>query len=232
MAETLKVNEIILTIQGEGTRAGLPCTLVRLSGCNLRCRWCDTRHAWTEGREMPLEDVLKEVRRLACRRVELTGGEPLLQKGAAELLARLCDGGREALVETNGAVDIAGLDARVIRVMDVKCPSSGESAATRWENLAALRPRDEVKFVLAGREDYDYARDVIARHDLCRRCVVLLSPRASCEVGPAAGGGEGPPLFAGLAPALLAEWILRDGLDVRLNLQLHKIIWPHKDKGV
>lgn len=220
----LKINEIILTIQGEGTRAGLPCTLVRLAGCNLRCRWCDTRHAWAEGREMPPEQVLAEVRRLCCRRVELTGGEPLLQDESRPLLARLCDHGCEVLLETNGSVDISGVDARVVRIVDVKCPSSGESGAMRWENLAALTPRDEVKFVLADRADYDYARAVIAKHDLIRRCPVLLSPViVACDFAQRE---------TGLDPALLAEWILQDKLDVRLNLQLHKIIWPLKERGV
>ena len=215
----LKVNEIFLTIQGEGTRAGLPCVLVRLSGCNLRCRWCDTRYAWSEGRPMALEDVLAEVRRLRCRRVELTGGEPLLQAAALELLSRLCEDGMEVLLETNGSVDIGPVDERVVRIMDVKCPSSGADGATRWENVALLRPRDEVKFVLADRADYEFARGLVHRHQLAGRCPVLFSP---VMVGP----------DAQLEPALLAKWVLEDGLDVRLSLQLHKILWPGKDRGV
>ena len=215
----LKVTEIFLSIQGEGSRAGLPCTLVRLCGCNLRCRWCDTRYAWSDGHEMGVEDILKEVRRLGCRRVELTGGEPLMQDGSRELLGRLCAGGNEVLLETNGSLDIGGLDERVVRIMDIKCPSSGCDGATRWENVPLLTPRDEVKFVLADRVDYDYARSVIARYDLARRCHVLLSPLMP--------GGQ-----AELPPGQLAQWMLQDGLDARLNLQLHKIIWPQKDRGV
>jgi len=215
----LKVNEIILTIQGEGARAGLPCILVRLTGCNLRCRWCDTRYAWTEGTEMDLEEALREVRRLRCRRVELTGGEPLLQEGSRELLSRLCEEGFEVLLETNGAEDISTVDARVVRIMDIKCPSSGADGAMRWENIPRLRPQDEAKFVLADRADYDYARILIARHRLTEKCRVLLSPLMA---------GAGPEL----APSQLAEWVLQDGLDVRLSMQLHKIIWPQSDRGV
>jgi len=228
----LNVNEIILTIQGEGTRAGLPCTLVRLTGCNLRCRWCDSRHAWTEGSDRSLEDVLAEVRRLSCRRVEVTGGEPLLQGPCRDLLGRLCRDGCEVLLETNGSLDISGLDPRVVRIVDVKCPSSGCDASVRWENLPLLTARDEVKFVLADRADYDYARGVLERHGLVGRCPVLFSPLT-------AGGADLPPDAAErvggrlqLEPSRLAEWILQDGLDVRLNLQLHKIIWPNRDRGV
>ena len=170
------VTEIFLTIQGEGRRAGLPCTLVRLCGCNLRCRWCDTRYAWTEGRRMEMEEVLREVRRLRCGRVELTGGEPLLQEGAGELLGRLCEDGREVLLETNGSLDIAGVDERVVRIMDIKCPSSGCDGATRWENVPLLRPRDEVKFVLADRADYEYARAAIARHALAKSAASCSRP--------------------------------------------------------
>jgi len=215
----LKVNEVILTIQGEGTRAGLPCILVRLAGCNLRCRWCDTRYAWTEGRERDVDDVLREVCGLGCRRVELTGGEPLLQAEAAELLRRLCDEGMEVLLETNGSLDLSVVDGRVVRIMDIKCPASGEAGAMRWENVAFLSPRDEVKFVLADAEDYRYARSVILEHKLLEKCAVLLSP--------VMGGAP-----AGLEPAQLAEWMLADGLDARLNLQLHRVIWPTRERGV
>jgi 7-carboxy-7-deazaguanine synthase len=168
---------------------------------------------------MSLEEILQEVRRLGCRLVELTGGEPLLQAESRELLRRLCDEGREVLLETNGATDISGVDGRVVRIMDIKCPSSGADGMMRWENIPLLTPRDEVKFVLADRADYEYAKAVMLRHELGRKCRVLLSPLMA---------GQHPELD----PAQLAEWVLHDGLDVRLSLQLHKIIWPGRDRGV
>jgi 7-carboxy-7-deazaguanine synthase len=217
---TLIVNELFLSIQGEGTRAGLPCTLVRLTGCNLRCRWCDTPYARQEGAEMDLEDILRRVGELGCPRVEVTGGEPLLQPAALDLLSRLCEAGYQTLLETNGSLDVSPVDPRVVRIVDVKCPSSGESSMNRWENLRLLNGRDEVKFVLADRADYEFARKVLAEHNLLGRCAVIFSP-----VGGGAPGGE-------LPPAQLAEWILADRLDVRLGLQLHKILWPGRDRGV
>ena len=215
METKLTVCEIFRSIQGEGTRAGLPCTLVRLAGCNLRCSWCDTTYAWQGGRETTLEDILQQVDRLGCRRVEVTGGEPLIQPGTPELLRELCDRGYETLLETNGSIDVSGMDPRVIRIVDFKCPSSGQSEHNRWENVEHLSPGDEVKFVIADRADYDFARAALVDRGLVGRCTVLL--------GPVAGR---------LPPATLAEWMLTDGLDVRLNLQLHKILWPEKDRGV
>jgi len=215
---TLNVCEIFLSIQGEGTRAGLPCTLVRLAGCNLRCRWCDTPYALEGGREMSIEEILAEVQRLGCRRVELTGGEPLIQDASRELLTRLCDDGCDVLLETNGTVDISDVDERVARIVDVKCPSSGESATTMWANMERLRPTDEVKFVVADRADYEFAREAAAARGLPRRCAVIFSP--VMDRGAAA-----------LPPARLAEWVLADGLDVRVGLQLHKIIWPNAERG-
>jgi 7-carboxy-7-deazaguanine synthase len=220
--DLLKVNEVFLSIQGEGTRAGLPCTLVRLAGCNLRCRWCDTSYAWEEGRFMTLDEVLARVRELACRRVELTGGEPLLQGASLDLLRRLCDYGFETLMETNGSLDISAVDPRVVRIVDFKCPSSGESAKNRWENVALLTRRDEVKFVLADRADYEFAREATRQHDLPARCPVIFSP---------VFGGTRPPTPV-LPPDRLAEWILQDRLDVRLGLQLHRIIWPGRNRGI
>ncbi len=219
MSATLKTNEIFLSIQGEGTRAGLPCTLVRLAGCNLRCRWCDTQYAWDQGEPMTMDDILARVTALGCRRVELTGGEPLTQAAAPELLRRLCDAGYETLLETNGSIDISPVDARVVRVMDVKCPSSGQSQSNRWENMPLLTAKDEVKFVIADRADYDYAADAIARHGLAERCTVIFSPLSFVSPW-------------GMKPAALAAWILADGLDARLGLQLHKIIWPGIERGV
>ena len=240
MEGTLKVNEIFLGIQGEGTRAGLPCTLVRLAGCNLRCRWCDTSYAWEQGAQMSIDQVLRRVADLGCPRVELTGGEPLLQAASLELLRCLCEAGCQTLLETNGSQDISAVDPRVVRIVDFKCPSSGEAAKNRWENVAHLTRYDEVKFVLADRADYEFARDAAARHDLPNRCAVILSPvfgqvaSAIPESALAPATPQAPvlPWTPVLSPATLAEWILADGLDVRLGLQLHKIIWPGKDRGV
>ena len=229
----LKINEIFLSIQGEGTRAGRPCVLIRLTGCNLNCAWCDTRYAATEGELMPIGDVLKTVRQFGCKLVELTGGEPLCQPGAAELLTLLCDEGFQTLVETNGSIDISGIDSRVIRIVDFKCPSSGESDSICQTNAERLTPRDEVKFVIADRTDYEFALRFTRANSLTEKCTVIFSPVAT-----------------ELPAAKLAEWILfdsvdntdsadsaksaksADSLDIRLGLQLHKIIWPDKDRGV
>lgn len=220
MNAALKVNEIFLSIQGEGTRAGTPCVLVRLTGCNLRCAWCDTKYAWDQGETMSVEEVLRRVDRLGRRRVEVTGGEPLTQAASVELLSRLCEAGYETLLETNGSIDISPVDRRVVRIVDFKCPSSGQSAANRWENVELLTNRDEVKFVIAGREDYEFARAAVEERQLPRRCTVIFSPVVV------------PPGHGRVLAAELAGWILADGLDVRLGLQLHKIIWPDKDRGV
>jgi len=215
VSDLLKVSEIFSSIQGECARAGRPCTLVRLSGCNLRCRWCDTRYALTGGREMSVGEVLGRVEELGCKLVEVTGGEPLTQPAALELLRALADAGHETLLETNGSLDISPVDRRVARIVDFKCPSSGQQANNLWDNVSHLRAADEVKFVLADRADYAFAREALRLHALRRRCAVVFSP-----------------VFGRLAPARLAEWILADGLDVRLSLQLHRIIWPHADRGV
>ena len=213
MSEMLKVNEIFLTLQGEGARAGLPCSLVRLAGCNLRCRWCDTRYAWTDGKSMSLSQVLGRVAELACPRVELTGGEPMSQPAAVELLRRLAEAGYETLLETNGSLDLSAVDARVVKIVDFKCPFSGQAESFHWPNLHHLMPRDEAKFVLADRGDFDFAAAVVREHELTRQCSVIFSP-----------------VRGQLAPATLADWILAAKLDVRLGLQLHKIIWPDKDR--
>ena len=211
----LIVNEIIFSIQGEGTRAGAPCALVRLTGCNLDCSWCDTKHARTEGDEMSVDDILAYVGRFGCGLVELTGGEPLQQAPAIGLLEAFCDAGFETLLETNGSLDISQIDRRVIRIVDFKCPSSGQTDRILWSNVEQLRPTDEVKFVIASREDYNFARQTVAKHSLSDRCTVIFSPVA----------GQ-------LDPADMAQWILQDNLSVRIGLQLHKIIWPDKDHGV
>jgi len=211
----LRINEIFCSIQGEGTRAGLRCVFVRLTGCNLRCRWCDTAYAFTEGDWMGLDDILAQVRRYDCPTVEITGGEPLLQRSVYPLMARLADAWATVLLETSGAVSIAEVDPRVVRIVDVKCPASGEAERNHWPNLDLLTPRDEVKFVLADRGDYDWAKDVVQRYDLVHRCPVIFAP-----------------VHGVLPPADLAAWVLDDRLDVRLGLQLHKLIWPAVTRGV
>ena len=207
-ADRLRVNEIFYSLQGESTRAGLPCVLIRLTGCHLRCRWCDTAYAFYEGESLSCADVLARVAAFGCPLVELTGGEPLLQPGALPLLAELCDAGYEVLLETSGAVDVAPVDPRVRKIVDVKCPGSGEAERNHWPNLDLLRPTDELKLVIADEADYRWARDLVLERQLHRRCPVHFSPVA----------GE-------LDPATLAEWILRDHLCVRLQLQLHKQLW-------
>ena len=218
MGNLLTVSEIFLSIQGESTRAGLPCSFVRLAGCNLRCKWCDTPYARLacQGEEMSLDDVFARVAELSCRRVEVTGGEPLVQPACAQLLKMFCDAGYETLLETNGSFDISPVDGRVVRIVDFKCPSSGQEASNRLQNVSLLTRRDEVKFVLAGRRDYEFAVKMVKEHSLATRSgAVIFSPvRASLE------------------PAELARWVLADSLDVRLGLQLHKIIWPDADRGV
>jgi len=203
----MRVTEIFYSIQGESTHAGLPCVFVRLTGCNLRCAWCDTAYAFQGGTEMGLEEILAEVARHPCRRVEVTGGEPLAQKDVLPLLRRLCDLGYTVLLETSGSIDVSGVDERVIKIMDVKCPGSGESAKNWWENFAHLSPRDEVKFVIRDRADFEWACVVVQERDLTAKHPVLFSPV----------DGE-------LNPQALSEWILESGLDVRLQIQLHKVL--------
>jgi 7-carboxy-7-deazaguanine synthase len=207
--DKLLVNELFASIQGEGTRAGLPCVFVRLSGCNLRCRYCDTLYARENGgREMTVDEVICAVAGYKPRLVEVTGGEPLLQIACRALLKRLLQEGYEVLLETNGSMDLSGVDPAVVKIVDFKCPSSGESDSMLWTNIRHLTPRDEVKFVIGDRGDYEWARGLIQREHLADRCVLLFSP-----------------VFGEMEPRMLAEWILGDALPVRLQLQLHKIIW-------
>lgn len=213
--ERLKVHEIFHSLQGESTRAGWPCVLVRLTGCQMRCSWCDSEYAFYEGHWMSRDEVLAAVERHACPMVEVTGGEPLLQPGTRPLLAALADRGYEVLLETGGGLDVSGVDPRVRRIVDVKCPASGEAENNRWENLALLTPRDEVKFVVADEADYAFARRVIEQHDLARRCPVSLSP-----------------VSGSIEPRTIAEWMLRDRLAARLQLQLHKLLWGTDATGV
>jgi 7-carboxy-7-deazaguanine synthase len=211
----LRVHEIFYSLQGESTLAGRPCVLVRLTGCQMRCTWCDTEHAFYEGRWMTLEEILEEVAGHRCPLVELTGGEPLLQPGALPLMRSLCDAGYEVALETGGGLDISGVDPRVRRIVDVKCPGSGEAENNRWENLEHLSSRDEVKMVLADRADYEWASLVLSRHRLAERCPVHLSP-----------------VHGRLALEDLARWVLEDHLDVRVQVQLHKLIWGADARGV
>jgi len=204
----LRITEIFASVQGESSRVGLPTVFVRLTGCPLRCTWCDTAYAFSGGTTRTLEDILAEVASHGLRHVCVTGGEPLAQKACLQLLTALCDAGHAVSLETSGALDIALVDARVARIMDLKAPGSGEAAKNRYENIPLLRAGDEVKIVLADAEDYAWARQMIAEHALERRCEVLLSPVADA-----------------LDPATLAEWVVRDRLPVRFQLQLHKVLW-------
>ncbi|MHC5024446.1 MAG: radical SAM protein [Planctomycetota bacterium] len=226
-ASTLRVNEIFFSIQGESTRAGLPCVFVRLTGCHLRCTYCDTEYAFHEGTARSIEEIVDAVCSHPTSLVEITGGEPLLQPRVHDLMAQLCDRGRTVLLETSGACDISACDPRVIRILDLKTPGSGEADRTLWSNLDHLTARDEVKFVLTGRADYDWAKDVMTRRDLGQRCgAVLMSPVFEQPAGPEIDGARE------LDPQRLAEWILADGLPVRLQVQLHKHIWAPQTRGV
>jgi 7-carboxy-7-deazaguanine synthase len=257
MSDSLKINEIYLSLQGESTFAGLPCIFVRLTACNLRCSYCDTAYAFTEGKSMSLGDIRAEILRLAhpfrhsttaatpiphsalriphlmVPLVELTGGEPLLQPNAFALMTALCDESFTVLVETSGALDIAPVDPRVRRIMDLKCPSSGEVARNRWENLPHLKPADEIKFVVGTFEDYEWAKGKIAEHNLAALCPLLVSwvhpltpdqQHKSLKTVPL---GQTP-----ITRQQLAEKILSDALPVRFQVQLHKILWPPAMRGV
>lgn len=215
--EQVVVNEVYASVQGEGTRAGRPCVFVRLTGCGLRCAWCDTSYAFHEGARRAVDDVVADVVARGIDLVLLTGGEPLEQPGCLTLARRLCDAGLEVTIETGGHVDTTPLDPRVVRIVDVKCPASGMSERNRWANLAALRAQDEVKFVVQDRADVDYAYRVIAEHRLEEKgCALLLSP-----------------VHGALDPAQLAAWLVeRPARGARLNLQLHKLVWPAATRGV
>jgi len=214
--QKLTVNEIYQSVQGESTWAGLPCVFVRLTFCDLRCTYCDTEYAFYEGKKMTLDEILQEVRSFGCPLVEVTGGEPLLQPNCIPLLSMLCDAGFTVLLETSGAHDIAAVDPRVHRIMDLKTPSSGECGRNLYGNIAHLTARDELKFVIGSREDYEWTREQMREHGLDAKVrAVLLSP-----------------VFGKIAPSDIVEWMLEDKLPARFQLQMHKFIWEPRARGV
>ncbi len=212
----LTINEIFHSIQGESTHAGRPCVFVRLTACDLRCSWCDTPYAFTEGHKVSIDDVVGQVKAFGCPVVEITGGEPLLQKNVYPLMQRLLDEKLTVMVETGGHLSIEHIPAGVLRIMDVKCPGSGESHRNDWTNMDRLVATDEVKFVLKDRTDYEFARDAVARHNLIGRVAAV----------------HFSPVHGVLEARQLAEWILEDRLEVRLQLQVHKYIWDPATRGV
>ena len=213
MADTLVINEIFHSIQGESTFAGLPCVFVRLTACNLRCNWCDTTYSFHEGKPLSLGDVIVKVLEYNCPLVEITGGEPLLQPNVFPLMTRLCDLGKKVLLETSGSIDVARVDPRVVKIMDLKCPGSGEDGKNLYDNLRHIDKKDEIKFVIADRADYDWAKQTIASHQITG--TILFSP-----------------VWEKLPLKTLAEWILADKLPVRMQTQWHKFIWGAETRGV
>jgi 7-carboxy-7-deazaguanine synthase len=211
----LVVNEIFHSIQGESSYAGRPCVFVRLSSCNLRCTWCDTAYAFSGGETMALDTILDRVASYRCNLVEVTGGEPLLQPGCLDLMTALCDAGYEVLLETGGSLDIGPVDARVHRIVDVKCPGSGMADRNRWSNLPLLTARDEVKFVIADRADFLWACEIERSRSLSSQCIVHFSP-----------------VFGTVSPTDLATWMLEAGVRGRLQIQLHKYLWDPQRRGV
>ncbi|PJK12762.1 7-carboxy-7-deazaguanine synthase QueE [Lysobacteraceae bacterium NML07-0707] len=207
-ADRLRITEIFCSLQGESRSVGWPTVFVRLTGCPLRCGYCDTTYSFHGGQWQTIDDIVAEVRSHGVRHVCVTGGEPLAQKRCIPLLQKLCDAGFEVSLETSGAIDISPVDSRVIRVVDVKTPDSGEASRNHWPNLALLQPRDQVKFVICSRDDYDWSRAVLKEYRLAERCEVLFSPS-----------------YAQLPPRELAEWIIADRLPVRFQMQLHKQLW-------
>lgn len=204
----LKITEIFFSLQGEALTVGIPTTFVRLTGCPLRCRYCDTTYAFSGGEWMSVDDILDRVEAERTNYVTVTGGEPLAQKSCLDLLVRLCDSGYKVSLETSGALDVSDVDPRVVKVMDIKTPGSGEEARNRLQNLDFIAPHDQVKFVICDQHDYEWSRDFVNRHDLSDRCEVLFSPS-----------------FEQISARELADWILRDALPVRMQMQLHKLLW-------
>lgn len=212
----LKVNEIYYSIQGESSRAGLPCVFVRLTYCNLRCTYCDTEYAFYEGKDLSIDEIISEVKKYNCNLIEITGGEPLVQMSEClELMNKLCDYGFEVIVETGGSLPIKDIDQRVVIIMDLKCPSSGMLKKNLFENIDYLKPIDEIKFVIGDRKDYNWSKEQIIKYSLTDKCEVLFSV-----------------VFGKLEPVTLVDWIIKDKLDVRFQLQMHKYIWHPETKGV
>ena len=211
----MRITEIFHSIQGESTYVGQPCVFVRLTGCPLRCTWCDTEYAFYGGQELSDHDILEKIRTFGCPLVEVTGGEPLAQPGCFPFISKLCEAGYTVLIETSGAIDITPVDPRAHVILDIKCPGSGMTDRMHWPNVQKLAAKDEAKFVLADRADYDWARDVVTRYDLAHRCTVLFSP-----------------VFGTLELRHLAEWVLADRVPVRVQTQLHKLIWAPDMRGV
>jgi len=211
----LKVNEIYFSIQGESSKAGLPCVFVRLTYCNLRCVYCDTEYAFYAGEDYSINSILSEVKKYNCRLVELTGGEPLVQTQSLDLMKKLCDEGYEVMLETGGSLSIKDVDPRVMIIMDLKCPSSGMMKKNFYENIDYLKPTDELKFVIGSREDYDWMKEIIKKYKPGKRFKILVSV-----------------VFDELEPVTLVEWVLQDKLNVRFQLQMHKFIWDPAAKGV
>ena len=221
--DTLRVSEVFFSIQGEGTRSGLPCGFVRLAGCDLECTYCDTLYARTGGQDVGIDQIMAELGSFGCDLVQITGGEPLLQSNVHLLMARLCEAGKCVLLETNGACDISTCDRRVVKIMDLKTPGSGQEHRNLWSNIDHLAADDEVKFIICDRADYDWARKVIGSYDLPgRTAAVSMSPAAALD----ADGGSTVSLRD------LARWILADHLPVRLQVQLHRLIWGPHERGV
>lgn len=213
---TLVVNEIFFSIQGESSWAGLPCVFVRLTYCDLRCIWCDTQYAFYEGTEMTIDEIIEKVRSYNCKLVEITGGEPLLQENSLKLMKRLCDENFTVLLETGGHKDISKVDSRVHIIMDIKCPGSKMVHKNRWENIDHLDKKDEVKFVIKDRTDYEWAKEVIKKFNLAEKVGTILFS----------------PVFGEIEPVTLAGWILEDKIPVRFQLQIHKYIWSPETRGV
>jgi 7-carboxy-7-deazaguanine synthase len=211
----LKINEIYYSLQGESTKAGLPCVFIRLTYCNLRCTYCDTEYAFYEGSDKSIDEIIEEVAKYNCRLVEVTGGEPLVQSEVLPLMEKLCNLGYEVLIETGGSLPIENIDKRVKVIMDLKCPSSKMMKKNRYENIEFLKPIDEVKFVIGSREDYDWSKSIIEKYNLIGKCELLFSI-----------------VFGDLTPLTMAEWIIEDNLQVRFQLQMHKYIWKPDERGV